>query len=87
MFQDYAQKVINDAKSSGRNPFVLIKAANEGSGGGRGPKFDANSGLRPSYIVADATGVQLPHYLKDAGIYNHSYGHVGISGRRLGFTW
>ncbi|XP_047136823.1 cilia- and flagella- associated protein 210 isoform X1 [Hydra vulgaris] len=87
LFQDYAQKVIEDAKNAGRNPINLIKAANEGSGGGRGPKFDNKSGLRPSYIVADATGVQLPHYFKDPAVYNLSHGHVGTSGKRLGFTW
>ncbi|XP_065666989.1 cilia- and flagella- associated protein 210 isoform X4 [Hydra vulgaris] len=87
LFQDYAQKVIEGAKNAGRNPINLIKAANEGSGGGRGPKFDSKSGLRPSYIVADATGVQLPHYFKDPAVYNLSHGHVGTSGKRLGFTW
>ena len=87
MFQKYAHTVIEDAKKGDRNPFPLIKAATEGPGGGRGPKFEGNAGLRPSYIVADATGVQLPHYIKDATIHNRVYGHVGKSGKRLGFTW
>lgn len=87
MFQEYANKVIKDAKYTGRNPFPLIKAAQEGPGGGRGPKFEGNAGLRPSYIVADATGVQLPHFIKDQNICSRVYGHVGKSGKRLGFTW
>jgi len=87
VFQDYAKRVVDDAKSHGRNPFPLVKAHTEGPGGGRGPKFEGNAGLRPSYIVADATGVQLPHYTKDETIYNRVYGHVGKSTNRLGFTW
>jgi len=86
VFQDYAAKVLDDAKSTGRNPFPLLKALTEGPGGGRGPKCEGNAGLRPSYIVADATGVQLPHYTKDETIYNRVYGHVGKSTNRLGFT-
>ena len=87
IFQEYASQVIEKANENGRNPFPLIKAAREGPGGGRGPKFEGNAGLRPSYIVSDATGVQLPHYLKDESIVNRNYGHVGKSGTRLGFTW
>ena len=87
IFQNYADKVITNAEENGRNPFPLIKAARKGPGGGRGPKFEGNAGLRPSYIVSDATGVQLPHYLKDESVGNRVYGHVGKSGTRLGFTW
>ena len=87
IFQRYAENVIDDAIKGKRNPFPLRKAAKEGPGGGRGPKFEGNAGLRPSYIVGDATGVQLPHYLKDESIHNRCYGHVGKSGCRLGFTW
>lgn len=87
IFQDYANKVIADAKSHGRNTFPLIKAQAEGPGGGRGPKFQGNAGLRPSYIVADATGLQLPHCMKDETIYKRVYGHIGKSTNRLGFTW
>lgn len=87
IFQNYADEVITNATENGRNPFPLIKAAREGPGGGRGPKCEGNAGLRPSYIVSDATGVQLPHYLKDESVGNRVYGHVGKSGTRLGFTW
>lgn len=65
MFQEYAGNVIEDAKRNERSLFPLLKAKNEGPGGGRGPKFLGNAGLRPSYIVQDATGVQLSHYRKD----------------------
>ena len=87
IFQEYADKVIEEAKSRDRNPFPLIKARTEGPGGGRGPKFEGNGGMRPSYIVADGSGVQLPHSTKDEETYKKAYGHVGKSNTRLGFTW
>ncbi|XP_065053618.1 cilia- and flagella- associated protein 210-like [Rhopilema esculentum] len=86
-FQDYAQKVIGEAKSKGRNPYPLVKAAASGPGGGTGPKFDGIGGLRPSYPTCDATGVQLPYYRKDGLTHDKAYGHVGKSGKRLGFNW
>eukprot|EP00794_Sanderia_malayensis_P003148 gene3148-3617_t len=86
-FQEYAQKVIGEAKANDRNTFPLVKAASAGPGGGRGPKFVGNGGLRPSYPVADATGVQLPFYRKDGETHSKAYGHVGRSGKRIGFTW
>jgi len=87
MFQLYADKVIEDAKSQKRTLFPLLKARTEGPGGGRGPKFQGNAGLRPSYIVEDATGVQLPHYMKDEAMKEKVYGHVGRTGNRMGFNW
>ena len=87
IFQSYADKVIADAKAQNRNLFPLLKARNEGPGGGRGPKFKGNAGLRPSYIVNDSTGLQLPHYIKDAFTYSRVYGHVGKTENRLGFNW
>lgn len=86
-FQEYAEKVIGEAQSRGRNTYPLRKARSEGPGGGRGPKFEGNAGLRPSYLVMDGTGVQLPHYPKDETAYNKVYGHVGKSNGRLGFKW
>jgi len=85
MFQNYADKVITDAKSQNRNLFPLLKARKEGPGGGRGPKSVGNAGLRPSYL--DATGVQLPHYYRDSFINESVYGHVGKTENRLGFNW
>ncbi|XP_068669866.1 cilia- and flagella- associated protein 210-like [Montipora foliosa] len=88
-FQEYANKVISEAKEHGRNPYPLIKAAREGPGGGRGPKFDGKQGLRPSYLVYDGTGVQLPNYSNGTtqGAHTKIYGHPADSMKRLGFTW
>lgn len=61
--------------------------AASGPGGGVGPKFDGIGGLRPSYPASDGTGVQLPYFRKDAPTYSKTYGHVGKSGKRIGFTW
>jgi len=87
IFQQYAEQVIQDAKHNKRALFPLLKAKNEGPGGGRGPRCQGNAGLRPSYIVKDDTGVQLPHYLKDDDTYKKTYGHVGRTSNRLGFNW
>lgn len=88
-FQEYASKVIAEAKAYDRNPYPLIKAAREGPGGGRGPKYDGKRGLRPSYLVCDGTGVQLPNYSNGTvqGSHTKIYGNPGQSRKRLGFTW
>lgn len=88
-FQEYAGMVIKNAKTRGRNPYPLIKAAQEGPGGGRGPKFDGTKGLRPSFLVCDGTGVQLPNYATATtdGHHTKMYGDPGKSRKRLGFTW
>lgn len=88
-FQEYANKVISEAKEHGRNPYPLIKAAQEGPGGGRGPKFEGKQGLRPSYLVCDGTGVQLPNYSSGTvqGSHTKIYGNPADSMKRLGFTW
>lgn len=88
-FQEYANKVISEAKEHGRNPYPLIKAAREGPGGGRGPKFEGKQGLRPSYLVYDGTGVQLPNYSNGTvqGAHTKIYGRPADSMKRLGFTW
>ncbi len=86
-FQEYAKKVIAEAEAKERNVFPLVKAASAGPGGGRGPKFEGKGGLRPSYPVSDATGVQLPYYRKDLDTHKKAYGHVGRSQKRIGFTW
>ncbi|XP_058940424.2 cilia- and flagella- associated protein 210-like [Pocillopora verrucosa] len=88
-FQEYANKVITEARNNGRNPYPLMKAAQEGPGGGRGPKFEGKRGLRPSYLVGDASGVQLPNYSDGTvkGSHTKIYGNPGDSRKRLGFTW
>ncbi|GAA6095616.1 protein CFAP210-like isoform X1 [Tachysurus ichikawai] len=58
-FQVYATDVIQRSKEAQRNTSLLQKASRAGFGGGRGPLFE---GVRPSYLVQDYTGVQLPSY-------------------------
>ncbi|XP_028397202.1 coiled-coil domain-containing protein 173-like isoform X2 [Dendronephthya gigantea] len=88
-FQDYANKVLSEQKIKDPpgNHFPLIKAANEGPGGGRGPRFEGRSGYRPSYIVSDSTGVQLPNYSQDTAARSKIQGRPGQSFKRLGFNW
>ena len=88
-FQEYAGRVIKEAKHRGRNPYPLVKAAQEGPGGGRGPQFEGKNGLRPSYLTCDSYGVQLPNYNNATvkGTHTKIYGHPGKSRKRLGFTW
>ncbi len=59
-FQKYATQVIETARKSERNTFPLLKAARDGIGGGLGPVF---GGLRPSYLVHDESGVEMPSYV------------------------
>lgn len=89
-FQKYADSVIKDAKDRGCNPYPLIKAKHSGAGGGRGPTFDGKGGLKPSYPVSDATGVQLPKYQKDSTEEIKSHYQTKDSSKakkRLGFVW
>lgn len=88
-FQKYANKVLSEQKGKdpSGNHFPLIKAANEGPGGGRGPRFKGKSGYRPSYIVCDSTGVQLPTYSQDTAARSKILGRPGQSFKRLGFNW
>ncbi|KAH9520065.1 hypothetical protein Btru_059855 [Bulinus truncatus] len=65
-FQEYAQKVIDHCRKGGRNVYPLEKAAKIGSGGGSGPVFSGKGGVRPSYLVNDKSGVQMPHYQRDS---------------------
>lgn len=87
-FQEYAQKVIDHCQQNGRNTFPLRKAAKEGAGGGLGPVFPGKGGVRPSYMVQDKTGVQMPHYQRvtTENIKEQIYGKAN-SKDRLGFVW
>ena len=67
--------------------FFYVSYFREGPGAGRGPRQEGNAGLRPSYLVADASGFQLPHYAGDGDQYESTYRHVHKSGKRLGFGW
>ncbi|XP_041663571.1 coiled-coil domain-containing protein 173 [Cheilinus undulatus] len=86
-FQQYSQQVIEAAAEAQRNVFPLCKAAREGIGGGLGPVFN---GVRPSYLVQDCTGAQMPKYV--SGVTQNikklsETVDIQDAKRRLGFTW
>ncbi|XP_037705382.1 coiled-coil domain-containing protein 173 [Choloepus didactylus] len=83
-FQAYAREVI-EAESQSTNKYIypLVKAAQEGPGGGHGPVFVDRGGVRPSYQTNDITGVQLPFY----NSHGSQCKNFQKSKRRLGFTW
>ncbi|CAB1328481.1 unnamed protein product, partial [Coregonus sp. 'balchen'] len=85
-FQQYAKNVIDTATEAKRNTYPLRKAAREGIGGGLGPIF---GGVRPSYLVQDNTGVQMPNYVgsrsQDVKELNETC-DIQHSKKRLGFT-
>ncbi|XP_031226395.1 coiled-coil domain-containing protein 173 isoform X1 [Mastomys coucha] len=83
-FEKYAREVINsESESTKKYTYPMVKAVQQGVGGGRGPPFVGRGGIRPSYQVNDATGVQLPFYNSQGSKYND----FQKSKRRLGFTW
>ncbi|XP_006972456.1 cilia- and flagella- associated protein 210 isoform X1 [Peromyscus maniculatus bairdii] len=83
-FQKYAREVIeSESESTKKYTYPLVRAVEEGVGGGRGPPFEGRGGIRPSYQTNDATGVQLPFYKSQRSKYND----FQKSKRRLGFTW
>ncbi|KAI4873058.1 hypothetical protein NFI96_025480 [Prochilodus magdalenae] len=86
-FQQYAKHVIQTATEAQRNTYPLRKAAREGIGGGLGPVF---GGVRPSYLVHDESGVQMPSYIcsttQDIKELNETV-DIQQSKKRLGFTW
>ncbi|XP_026768737.3 cilia- and flagella- associated protein 210 [Pangasianodon hypophthalmus] len=86
-FQNYAKHVIQKASEAQRNTSLLRKATKEGIGGGLGPVF---RGIRPSYLVQDQSGVQLPSYACSTtqGIKElNETTDFQKSKKRLGFTW
>ncbi|KAG9477294.1 hypothetical protein GDO78_002602 [Eleutherodactylus coqui] len=90
VFQEYAKDVIDSVTKAGRNPLPLKKAAQKGTGGGRGPVYSGRGDIRPSYQVQDTSGVQLPAYQNDTTLQikeMHDVGNVQQGKRRLGFTF
>lgn len=86
-FQYYSKDIIDTAKEAGRNTALLQRAAREGIGGGLGPIF---GGVRPSYLVQDDTGVQMPSYVGPASQDIKELNEITDIQRakkRLGFTW
>jgi hypothetical protein len=83
-FQNYAREVIKfESESGNKHIYPLVKAAQKGPGGGRGPAFVDRSGVKPSYQANDSTGGQLPFYNPQRVRYNDFQKSKG----RLGFTW
>nr|XP_020452097.1 coiled-coil domain-containing protein 173 [Monopterus albus] len=86
-FQQYSQHIINTAVETQRNVFPLYRAAREGIGGGLGPVF---GGVRPSYLVQDRSGAQMPNYVsgvtQNIKKLNEAV-DIQEAKRRLGFTW
>ncbi|XP_060784831.1 cilia- and flagella- associated protein 210 [Neoarius graeffei] len=86
-FQNYAKRVIEKTSEAQRNTSILQKATKKGIGGGLGPVF---GGVRPSYLVQDQSGVQLPSYACSStqGIKElNETTDIQESKKRLGFTW
>ena len=87
-FQEYANRVIRHCEKNGRNVYPLRKAARNGAGGGSGPVFTGKGGVRPSYMVADKSGVQMPNYQRDSTHEMKSLSAgSGQTQKRLGFVW
>ncbi|XP_030708280.1 cilia- and flagella- associated protein 210 [Globicephala melas] len=83
-FQDYAREVIeSESESTNKYIYPLVKAVQEGPGGGPGPVLVDRGVLRPRYQANDITGVQLPFYTSQGSKYNNFQKSKG----RLGFTW
>ena len=86
-FQEYASKVIDHCEKGGRNVYPLRKAAKSGHGGGAGPVFDGKGGIRPSYMVMDKSGKQMPHYQRDSTEETKQNIYDVQTKKRLGFVW
>lgn len=86
-FQEYATKVIDHCEKGGRNVYPLRKAARAGHGGGAGPVFEGKGGIRPSYMVMDKSGKQMPHYQRDSTEETKQNIHDVQTKKRLGFVW
>lgn len=86
-FQEYATKVIDHCEKGGRNTYPLRKAALPGHGGGQGPVFEGKGGIRPSYMVMDKSGKQMPHYQRDSTEETKQNIHDVQTKKRLGFVW
>lgn len=87
-FQEYAQAVIDNSERRGRKTLPLHRAAREGAGGGLGPVFPGRGPIRPSYLVADGTGAQLPNYQRySTDETKKNIGADALTCKRLGFVW
>ena len=86
-FQKYAQEVMSEEKDRGaKNLYPLVKVANNGFGGGKGPMFDSEGNLRPSYQTSDKYGKEMPCY-QAPGAIDTKQGQCNNTAKRLGFVW
>ena len=81
-FQEYANKVIKEAKERKANVKALRKAAHPGAGAGHGPMLENRGGIRPSYMVKDTTHTELPCYGSKPLVTKEINTH-----KRMGFNW
>lgn len=81
-FQEYANKVINEAKQRKANVIPLTKGAHPGAGAGHGPVFENRGGIRPSYMAKDTTHTELPSYGSKPLVTKEINTH-----KRMGFNW
>lgn len=87
-FQEYARRVIDHCHRGGRNTYPLRRAAREGAGGGLGPVFPGKGGVRPSYMAADQSGVQMPNYQRATTDETKLViSGEGQTNKRMGFVW
>lgn len=84
-FQDYARELIKSFKDRGKNTIPMERAAREGFGGGKGHMFPGRGPIRPSYMVADKSGVQLANTMRcETECMKEKHG-MDRTSRRLGF--
>ena len=81
-FQEYANKVINEAKQRKAHVKPLVKGAHPGAGAGRGPVLENRGGIRPSYMVKDTTHTELASYGSSQLVTKEINTH-----KRMGFNW
>lgn len=81
-FQEYANKVIGEAKQRKANIKPLKKAAHPGAGAGHGPVFEGRGGIRPSYMAKDTTHTELPSFATKPFTTKKIDTH-----KRMGFNW
>lgn len=89
-FEKYALEVIETASKKGRNVYPLLKAAQQGIGGGHGPVFVDKGGIRPSYQTKDPLGGSLPNdQIGATEPIKHSNDKCDIdkTKKSLGFIW
>ncbi|KAL8621417.1 hypothetical protein ACOMHN_048217 [Nucella lapillus] len=87
-FQEYAGRVMDHCQKRGLNLYPLQRAARRGGGGGQGPVFEGKGGVRPSYMVQDKCGLQLPRYqgVSTDNVKQQIQGQA-TSKDKLGFVW